>query len=160
MFIFSAMVDSAPGKTVETPGTALARGVARHLRARGFVSLAEVTLPGGVTADLMALGPDGEIWIVECKSCRADFRADRKWPGYVDWADRFFFAVPPAFPCEILPEDFGLLHADGYGAEVVRMPAARKLAPARRKALTLRFARLGAARLQAVTDPGAAAIFD
>lgn len=123
------------------------------------MSLPEVALPSGLRADLMALGPDGEIWIVECKSCRADFRSDNKWPGYLEWADRFFFAVPAMFPCNILPDDSGLLMADAYGAEMVRRPTSRRMPPPRRRALTLRFARLAASRQQAVTDPGAAAFF-
>jgi hypothetical protein len=140
----------------DKPGVILARGCARHLRESGFLSLSEVTLPSGLRVDLMVLGPAGEVWIVECKSSRADFRTDGKWPGYLDWADRFFFAVPGDFPCDILPEACGLILADGYGAELVRMPEMRRLAPARRKSLTLRFARVAAARLQAVTDPGVA----
>lgn len=137
------------------PGVLLARGVARHLRGHGFESVPEVTLPSGLRADLMALGPKGEIWIVECKSSVADFRTDGKWTGYLDWADRFFWAVRADFPQEILPPDSGLIRADGYGAEIVSMPDASPLASARRKMLTLRFARLVAARLQGVNDPGA-----
>lgn len=151
-----AMVEHAPIQTGAAPGVLLARGVARHLREIGFLALTEVTLPSGLRADLMALGPAGEIWIVECKSCRADYRTDDKWPGYVDWADRFFFAVSAEFPRDILPVACGLILADGYGAELVRMPDEHRLAPARRKALTLRFARMAAARQLAVTDPGAA----
>lgn len=139
------------------PGALLARGVARQLRRRGIMCLSEVTLPSGLRADLLALAPDGEIWIVECKSCREDYRADGKWTGYPEWGDRFFWAVPADFPADILPPETGLIVADAYDAEILRFPDAARLAPARRKALTLRFARLAAARLQAVTDPGGVA---
>ncbi|MEM0943885.1 MAG: MmcB family DNA repair protein, partial [Pseudomonadota bacterium] len=84
---------------------------------------------------------------VEVKSSRADFQADGKWPGYLSWCDRFFFAVPAAFPEALLPQDQGLIRADAYGAEVVRPAPLDRLAAARRKAITLRFARLAAERL-------------
>lgn len=139
-----------------TPGIEIARGVARHLRGHGFMSLPEAPLPSGLRADLFAIGPKGEVWIIECKSSRADFRSDAKWVGYLEWADRFFWAVAPGFPRDILPVESGLILADDYDAAIVRMPVATPLAAARRKALTLRFARLAASRLQRLTDPGAA----
>ncbi len=136
------------------PGARLARGVSRMLWARGFVSLAELPVGKGLRVDVMGLGPKGEVWIVECKSCRADFRADHKWQGYLDWCDRFFWAVDADFPDEILPETAGLIRADGWDAEILRMPAAVPLAGARRAALTRAFARSAAARLNGWADPG------
>lgn len=150
------MPDTSPFLTAHLSGSALARGVARHLRDLDVASLAEVTLPSGLRADVMAIGPAGEVWIVECKSSRADFRADGKWQGYLEWADRFFWAVPAKFPAEILPAGHGLIRADGYNAEIVRFPEAARLNAARRKAVTLRFARMAAARLQGISDPGVA----
>jgi len=138
-------------------GVSLARGVARQLRRHDVLCLNEVTLPSGLRADVMGLTPDGEIWIIECKSCRADYRADVKWTGYPEWADRFFWAVPADFPTEILPPETGLIMADGYDAEIMKLPDRVRLPPARRRALTLRFARLAAARFQSVTDPGGVA---
>jgi len=135
------------------PGHLLARGVARTLRMRDFAPVEEFTLTTGLRVDVMALGPRGEIWIVECKSSRADFISDAKWPGYLDWCDRFFWAVPAVFPTELLPEGTGLILADAWDAEVRRMAPEARLAPARRKALTLRLARTAAARLQAGRDP-------
>lgn len=139
------------------PGQLLARGVARHLEGLGFRSLFEVVPTRGLRVDVMALGPKGEIWVVECKSCRADFAADRKWQGYLPWCDRFFWAVDADFPQEILPADGGLILADAYDAAIIRMPTEVALAAARRKAMTLRFARTSAERLQralGVTEPG------
>ncbi|TDL90919.1 MmcB family DNA repair protein [Meridianimarinicoccus aquatilis] len=136
------------------PGALLARGVARHLRSLDFMSVPEVTLPGRLRVDLMALGPKGEIWVVECKSSRADFMADGKWQGYLEWADRFFWAVDADFPIDLLPDNSGLIMADGYGAEILRMPDATPLAAARRKSVTLRFARVAAARHQGMCDAG------
>lgn len=137
-----------------SPGQALARGTCRCLAGHGFTCLTEMPLRPGLRVDVMALGPKGELWIVECKSGRADFTSDRKWRGYLDWADRFFWAVDAEFPVEILPEDTGLILADRFGAEVLRPAPELKLAPARRKTVIQDFARTAARRLQARLDPG------
>jgi hypothetical protein len=102
-----------------------------------------------------ALGPRGEIWIVECKSSRVDFVSDLKWRGYLGWCDRFFWAVDEAFPTDLLPPDAGLIIADAYDAEVQRWPEAAPLPGSRRRALTLRFARAAAGRLGQLLDPDA-----
>ncbi|MGC9420026.1 MAG: MmcB family DNA repair protein [Rhodovulum sp.] len=135
------------------PGQLIARGVCRHLRDLGFACVEELVPTGGLRVDVMALGPKGEIWIVECKSGRADYTSDRKWQGYLDWCDRFFWAVAADFPVEILPGETGLILADGYGAEIVREAPEARLAGARRKAVTQKFARHAALRLQALRDP-------
>ena len=137
------------------PGQILARGVTRHLQSYGFVSLQEFSPTKGLRADVMALGPRGEFWLVECKSSRVDFQTDRKWLGYLDWCDRYFWAVDDVFPTELLPEDSGLIIADGFEAEIIRDGEVRPLAAARRKALMLRFATAAARRLQRWTDPDA-----
>ena len=137
------------------PGKILARGVTRHLQSHGFVSLQEFSPTRGLRADVMALGPRGEFWLVECKSSRVDFQTDRKWLGYLDWCDRYFWAVDDVFPTELLPEDSGLIIADGFDAEIIRDGEVRPLAAARRKALMLRFATAAARRLQRWTDPDA-----
>ncbi|GAA0294032.1 MmcB family DNA repair protein [Rhodovulum strictum] len=136
------------------PGQLIARGVCRHLRDLGFACVEELVPTGGLRVDVMALGPKGEVWIVECKSCRADFAADRKWQGYLDWCDRFFWAVDEAFPVDLLPPGSGLILADAYGAEILREGPEARLAGARRKAVTQKFARHAALRLQALRDPG------
>lgn len=135
------------------PGQRLARGVSRALRGHDFVCVEEVVLASGLRVDVMALGPKGEVWVIECKSSRADFAADHKWQGYLAWCDRFFWAVGADFPVDLLPDDTGLILADAYGAEVVRMAPESRLAPARRKALIQKFARAAALRLQALRDP-------
>ena len=135
------------------PGVALARGVCRMLTQRGFASLTEFTTQDGLRVDVCALGKKGEIWCVEIKSTRADLLSDHKWEGYLAWCDRFFFAVPETFPDEILPPEHGLIHADAYGADILRWGPEAKLAPARRKAMTLQFARNAAQRLQVLSDP-------
>ena len=103
----------------------------------------------------MALGPKGELWVVECKSSRADFQSDAKWQGYLEWCDRYFWAVDAEFPLELLPEDTGLILADSYDAEIQRFGPETKLAAARRKSLTQSFGRAAASRLQTLRDPTA-----
>ena len=135
------------------PGQLLARGVCRHLLGHDFVTVEEFVPTPGLRVDVMALGPRGEIWVVECKSCRADFAGDAKWQGYLDWCDRYFWAVDSAFPADLLPEGTGLILADGYDAEILRMGPETKLPPARRKVLVQKFARHAALRWQAARDP-------
>lgn len=142
------------------PGFRLARGVSRFLVSCGFSPVTEFSPVRGLRTDVFALGPKGEVWIVECKSSLADYRSDRKWAGYLDWCDAYFFAVPEQFPQEVLPEEEGLIVADEYFADIVRDPLPRKLAGARRKALTLKFARHAALRLHGAIDPGVAALVE
>jgi hypothetical protein len=136
------------------PGQRLARGVCRALRGFDFVTVEELVPTAGLRVDVMALGPKGEVWIIECKSGRNDFQADRKWQGYLEWCDRFFWAVDADFPTQLLPEDTGLILADPYDAEIIRMGPVTPLAPARRKAMLNTFARHAAQRLHALRDPG------
>lgn len=138
---------SAPA---ESPGQRIARGVCRLLASHDFAALTEVVPAPGLRVDVMALGPRGEVWVVECKSGPADLRADRKWRAYLDWCDRYFWAVEPGFPVDLLPQGGGLILADGYGGEIARLGVETPLASARRRALTLRFARLAAWRQLAV----------
>ena len=131
----------------------LARGVCRALEQLGYASLLEFPLANGRRADILALGRGGELIIVEIKSSVADFRADRKWTEYRDFADRFYFAVPSGFPVALIPEECGLIVADAFAAALIRDGAALALAPGRRRALTLRFALTAAARLRRHLDP-------
>jgi hypothetical protein len=146
-----------PQTTELMPGQVLARGVSRHLLGHDFVSVQELVPAPGLRVDVLALGPRGEIWIIECKSSRADFTADRKWQNYLEWCDRFFWAVDSAFPVDLLPSESGLMLADGYDAEILRIGPETRLAPARRKVMVQKFARHAALRLQAFRDPGVSA---
>jgi hypothetical protein len=138
------------------PGQKLARGVARHLHSHGYVSIEEFVPARGLRVDVMALGPKGEIWVIECKSSRADFQSDGKWQGYLEWCDRYFWAVDTDFPTDLLPDGTGLIIADAYGAEIIRMAPEDKLAPARRGVLIRKFATHAARRLRSLRDPGVA----
>ena len=140
------------GRQSET-ATRIMRGVVRMLAGQNFASLPELTLPNYRRADLLAVGPRGEIWIIEIKSSLTDFQTDKKWPEYLDYCDSFFFAVEPAFPVNQLPEACGLILADAYGGEIVRPAPIAKLPAARRTLITRRVARVGANRLRRLSDP-------
>ena len=144
----------------DSPPIALdvARGVTRLFCRRDQFAICEMPLPNGRRADLMALDAKGELTIVEIKVARADLVGDCKWTDYLDYCDRFFWAVPPALARlleqeRFLPEAAGLIVADRYDAAIIREAAHRPLAPARRKAELLRFARRAARRLAAQIDP-------
>ena len=122
-------------------------GLERHFHALGWVTLAEVTLDGGRRADMVALSPKSDIWIVEIKSSVADMRADTKWEDYRDHCDRLFFATLMDVPEHVFPLEAGLMLADPYGADTVREAPAHPLKPAQRRRQTLRFARHAARRL-------------
>ena len=102
---------------------------------------------------MIGIGPKGEIWIVEIKSSLIDFRVDAKWPNYKDFCDRFFFAKPPELDPDIFPAEEGLIVADAQGAAVLRQAIETPLPGARRKAMLLKLARLGADRVHTLMDP-------
>lgn len=137
---------------------AVARGVQRCLFAKGYAPLTEFILPDGSRLDVAALGPSGDVLAVEIKVSLADLRGDRKWPGYLDYCETFYFAVPLGFPLDAVPAAPGLIVADRYGAEIVRESPRVVLPPARRKALTLAFARVAAQRVMRTADPEGAAL--
>jgi hypothetical protein len=142
--------------TAEMTGAVLlARGVCRTLEQLGYVSLVEFPLANGRRADILALGKTGDLMIVEIKSSVADFRADRKWSTYRDFSDRLYFAVPNDFPRALIPDECGLMVADAFSAAVLRDSSTMRLDASRRRALTMRFARLAATRLRRLLDPEA-----
>jgi hypothetical protein len=142
----------------------VARGVTRLFFRQDLFALCEVPLPNGRRADMVAIDAGGLLTIVEIKVSRADLMGDQKWPDYLDYCDRFFWAVPAGFSldpfeeCAFRPELCGLIVADRYDAAIVREPALRKLPPARRRAETLRFARRAARRIAGDLDPGLAGL--
>ena len=125
---------------------AVTRGTGRLLAQLGYAPVLEAPLPNGRRADVMALGRRGDIVIVEVKSSLEDYRADAKWRDYQPYCDAFYFAVSPDFPRMALADGPGLIVADGFGGAILAEPSPTPLASARRKALTLTFARLAALR--------------
>ncbi|MCC6983497.1 MAG: MmcB family DNA repair protein [Bauldia sp.] len=136
--------------------TMIQKGVGRRLRAEGFFMLTELTLSSGRRADVVGLGPGGEIWIVEIKCSVEDFRADLKWEDYRAHCDRLFFATHAGVPAGIFPLDAGFILADAYGADVIRPAPEHRASPAARRSVTLRFAQAAAGRLHGIVDPFAA----
>lgn len=134
------------------------RGVSRMLYRHDYLGVAEVPLGNGRRADIMALGPKGEVIIVEVKVSRADLLGDGKWPDYLDYCDRYFWAVPQGFDLDLFerealaPMITGLIVADRYDAAILREPEPRPLASARRKAETLRLARMAARRMMVMSS--------
>lgn len=131
----------------------LARGVCRMLAEFGYGVLTEFPLKSGRRVDVIGVDAQGGTVIVEIKSSVADFRTDRKWPEYLAFCDHFYFAVPADFPTALLPEDCGLMVADAYGAEILRAAPALAMNGSRRRAQTLRIARMASQRLQRLVDP-------
>ena len=155
---------TASASSSETPlpnpcATDVARGVTRLFHSLGMTVLCEVPLPNSRRADMVVIDPRGQITIVEIKVAKADLHNDAKWPDYLDYCDRFFWALDPALDRSLLdtedylPERSGIIVGDRYGAEILREAAISALAPARRKAETLRIARLGMRRIMLSQDP-------
>lgn len=129
------------------------RGVCRYLCDLGYSVMTEFTLRNGRRADVIALGADGSVVIVEVKVSVADLRADQKWPDYEEFCDQLYFAAPPDFPLDLLPATCGVLVADSWGADEVRPAEVVPLHASRRRTLTLALARKAAQRLYDLTDP-------
>ena len=139
----------------EFPATAarILRGATRLLEGLGYAALPEYTLGNGRRADILAVDGAGQVTIVEIKSSRADFAADRKWRDYLEFCDRFYFAVEPDFPFVLLPEDVGLIVADAHGGSIRREGAAQSINGNRRRSLILGVALTASRRLARLADP-------
>lgn len=142
-----AEITDEPAQSRPEATVLVTRGCLRLLREMGQACLTEVTLKTGRRVDILALDKKGVVSVVEVKSSLEDFTADSKWTDYLEFCDKFYFAVPADFPIDILPEEPGLILADAYGASIERPAAEGTMNAARRKALTLRFARLAADRV-------------
>src|SRR6185437_9164444 len=114
------MATAQPDCFVDMPLVArdVARGVSRLFFRQDMFALCEAPLANGRRADLLAIDAKGAMTIVEIKVSRADLRQDAKWPDYLDYCDRFFWAVPAGFdlsPFEetgLRPDIAGLIVAD------------------------------------------------
>lgn len=143
----------APDRRQSETALAVARGTARLLHSLGFACVSELPLPSGRRADLVAINDRGEIWIVEIKSSIEDLRVDQKWPDYRAHCDRLLFAFTQDLPCEIFPDETGLIIADAYGAHLQRPAPEHRLPAATRKSMTVRFAMVAALRFNRLIDP-------
>ncbi len=146
-------MDASPLTIPERTAT-VCRAAMRHCARLGWAPLAEMPLPNGRRADILALLPDGGFAVFEVKSCARDYLTDGKWHEYREYCDRLYFAVDLDFPRGLLPEDAGLLVTDGPAeAALLREAPPHPLAPARRRALLHRYAGVAAGRLAAMSDP-------
>jgi hypothetical protein len=125
----------------------VARGVSRLMIQEGFSPILEFTLANGRRLDVAALGADGTVLGVEIKVAIPDLKGDMKWPEYLEFCELFYFAIPPDFPDELVPANTGLIVADRYGGAIVRPSPIASIHASRRKAVTLRFAKVAAERL-------------
>lgn len=137
---------------ISRPETTLTvtKGVVRMFHHMGLNCLTELSLKNGRRVDVMGLDRKGLFSVAEVKSSLEDFRTDDKWQEYLPFCDHFYFAVSPDFPIDILPDETGLIMADAYGAEILRPSTPGEMNPARRKALTLRYARNASQRLMSL----------
>jgi hypothetical protein len=148
------MADPAASQLPNGRAAEICRGTLRLLGSLGYTGITEMSLANFRRADIAAIGPSGDIWMIEIKSSVQDFRSDTKWREYLDYCDRLTFAVGADFPQDLIPPETGLIVADAFFGAVIREAPETKLAAARRKAVTLRFARLAAARLTIAGDTG------
>jgi len=130
----------------------VARGVSRLLIQEGFSPILEFSLANGRRLDVAALGANGTVAGVEIKVATSDLKCDQKWPDYLEFCELFYFAIPPDFPDELVPPDTGLIVADRFGGAIVRPAPSSILNASRRKAVTLRFAKIAAERLAFALD--------
>ena len=144
--------ENDPDTALQGAAAEIARGVQRLLIAMDFRPLLEFKLSSGRRVDVAALDRKGQLLFVEIKSSLADFRCDEKWPEYLEFCEQFYFAVGADFPSSVLPQEWGLIIADRYGGEILRPSPIQKLNAARRKAVTLSFARASAGRLFDLKD--------
>ena len=152
---FAPMSDQPPKKSPKqlSKSGSLTRGVSRLLEDMGLGSLTEFRLPNGRRVDIIALSGDGMFSIIEVKSSVQDFRSDLKWPNYLPYCNRFYFAVAESFPLDILPSDCGIIMADNFTASIEREPAERSIQGKRKQLQLKRFALIASERLQRIIDP-------
>lgn len=122
------------------------KGTKRLLGSLGYGAIEEFPLKNNRRADLLAISKKADLSIVEVKSGIADFRADTKWTDYLDFCDRFFFAVSPDFPIDYIKnhpaysERVGIILADQHGGEIIVPSIALPLHTSRRKTIVQRLA--------------------
>ena len=131
----------------------IARGVMRHFAQIGLSSLSEFSPTAGLRVDIITFGISDEIWIIECKSGQSDFKSDKKWQNYLEWCDRYFWAVDANFPIDILPPDTGIIIADAYDASILRDSLLNRLSAARRKKIMKSVTKSACNRLLKHIDP-------
>jgi hypothetical protein len=134
------------------------RGITRLFARNDIWCLPEMSLRNNRRVDLMGIDAKGHIVIVEIKVSRADLLGDTKWPDYLGYCDRFYWGLPPQLDRTplageaFLPDQCGVIVADGYDGEIIRPAPTRAMAPARRKLEVERLARAAVRRLVTGSD--------
>ena len=125
------------------------QAVMRFYTEGGYACLPEFTLKTNRRPDITCLHKDGTIIMIEVKSSVTDFKTDKKWHEYAEWADKLYFAVGDDFPTDILPDaqQCGIIITDGFDCHMMREAPVHKLAAARRHHLIRRLARTAMHRL-------------
>ena len=122
--------------------------IARSYYEQGDGVLREFKLRVKRRVDLVTLNDEGLITIIEIKSSVSDFRSDKKWNEYIEWADQFYFGVGHNFPIEILPKEHGIITTDGFDTYKVQPSPVQKLNGARRNTLVRRLAKASMRRIE------------
>ena len=133
---------------------AVTRGAVRLLESLGYRTLTEMRLASGRRVDAIGLDGRGRFAVVEVKTSLTDLRADDKWRDYLPYCDLFYFAVPPGFRLEAVPDEVGLIIADRFAGEVARASPLVPMAALRRRSQTLLFAHVASARLYRFVESG------
>src|SRR3546814_1003072 len=87
---------NAGGAIADGTAPAVTRGIMRLFHRHDIFGMAEVPLPNGRRADIMAIDAKGHLIIVEIKCSKADLLGDAKWLDYLEYCDRYFWAAPRA----------------------------------------------------------------
>ena len=122
--------------------------IARSYYEQGDGVLREFKLRVKRRVDLITLNDEGLITIIEIKSSVSDFRSDKKWNEYIDWADQFYFGVAQNFPIDILPKEHGIIKTDGFDTYEARKSPVKKLNGSRRNTLVRKLARASMRRVE------------
>ena len=122
--------------------------IARSYYGQGDGVLREFRLKVRRRVDLITITDKGLITIIEIKSSPEDFRSDKKWGEYIEWADRFYFGVGDNFPIDILPEEHGIIKTDGFDCHEARPSPVNKLNGSRRNTLVRNMAKASMRRIE------------
>ena len=122
--------------------------IARSYYEQGNGVLREFKLKIKRRVDLVTINDKGWITIIEIKSSVADFRNDKKWNEYIEWADQFYFGVAHNFPIEILPKEHGIITTDGFDMHEAQPSPVQKLDGSRRKTLFRKLAKASMRRIE------------
>lgn len=110
-----ATLDQGTPKFKVKPLTAdqIKQAVARYWTEKNFAVHFEmgVCSYGTLRADVVALNMAARLVIIEVKSSVSDFRTDKKWQGYAQFCNQFYFAMTEAVYAKVkdeIPRNIGV----------------------------------------------------